>query len=195
MAEISQESGVRSQESGDRKEKIVHKKKIELLMEIEEKDAKIEEYLNLAKVIKADFENYKKRQEEERVQLKKIYQREILIEFLNVFDNLERALREGTGNREQGIGNIEKIIDGIGLVKKGFEEILSKFGVKRIETIGHSFSPKFHTAILSIPTKEQREGIILEEVQSGWKDNDFCLRPASVIVSKGWEEEASQKAE
>ncbi|MEW6103640.1 MAG: nucleotide exchange factor GrpE [bacterium] len=168
--------------------KHIRKKKVELLTEIEEKDAQISEYLNLAKVIKADFENYKKRTIEEKQQLKKIYQREILVEFLTIFDNLERALKQGTGD-------IEKIIEGIGFVKKEFENILLKNGIKRIETIGYEFSPKFHIAILSIPTKEQKEGMILEEVQSGWSDGDFCLRPASVIVSKEWQEEALQKVE
>ncbi len=203
--EESQESGVGSRESEERRQKITHKKKIELLMEIDEKDAKIEEYLSLAKTLKADFENYKKRQEEEKGQLKKIYQTEIILEFLPIFDNLERALNQESGVKSQESGvrsqesrvksqesgdNIEKIIEGITLVKKGFEDILEKNGVTRIKTIGCEFSPRLHIAILSMPTKEQNGGIILEEIQSGWVYNDFCLRPASVVVSKKWEEEA-----
>lgn len=179
-----------SQKSEDKKQKPVHKKKIELLMEIEEKDAKIEglqkqsnEYLDLAKRLKADFENYKKREQEERSQLKGIYQNEILLEFLSIFDNLERALKEE-----------EKLKDGVLLIKKEFENILLKRGLTRIETTGCKFSPKLHTAILSIPTKDKESGMILEEVQSGWLYNELCLKPALVVVSKEWEE-ASEKGE
>jgi len=165
--------------------KTLKKTKKELLMELSEKDEKIEEYLNLAKTIKADFENYKKRIEEEKRQLKNIYQMEVFLEFLPIFDNIERALKEET----------KDIKDGVLLIKKEFENILLKKGFKRIQTIGCEFSPNLHTAILSIPTKEKRGGIILEEVQSGWVCGDFCIRPASVIVSKEWEEEALEKRE
>lgn len=171
--------------------KISRKKKIELLMEIEEKDARIEqlekeknEYLDIAKRLKADFENYKKREREERNQLKEAYQNEIILEFLTIFDNLERAGKEE---------DKEKIKEGIVLIKKEFENILSKRNLVRIKTIGCEFSPKLHTAILSIPTKE-REGIIVEEVSSGWLSNGVCLKPALVVVSKGWEE-GSEKGE
>lgn len=173
------------------KQKIVHKKKIELLSEIEERDKKIEElerqreeYLDLAKRLKADFENYKKREEAEKGQLKELYQREVLLEFLTIFDSLERALKEDP----------QRLKDGLLLIKKEFENLLSRRNIKRIETVGTFFSPTLHTAILSIPTKDKESGIILEEVQSGWHCNGICIKPALVVVSKEWEE-ALQKGE
>lgn len=172
------------------KQKIAHKKKIELFTEISEKDKKIDElekqsseYLDLAKRLKADFENYKKREQEEKSQLKGAYQMEILLEFLSIFDNFERALKEEKA---------EKLKDGILLIKKEFERLLLKRNFTRIETIGASFSPKFHTAILSIPTKDKESGIILEEVQSGWHCNGVCVKPALVVVSKEWEEDLQE---
>lgn len=185
MVEIETQRVKEAEEKGKRTSTLHRKKKIELLMEIEEKDKVIEglekekeEYLDVAKRLKADFENYKKREIAEKNQLKEAYQNEIILDVLPIFDNLERALKEE---------NKEKLRDGLLLIKREFENLLLKRNVVRIETIGCEFSPKLHNVILSIPSKE-KEGIILEEVESGWVSGGVCLKPAVVIVSKGCEE-------
>ncbi|HAW50083.1 TPA: nucleotide exchange factor GrpE [bacterium] len=162
--------------------KIKRKKKIELIAEIEEKDVQIEEYLNLARRIKADFENYKKQQEKQSKELKNIYQSNVIFELLPVYDNLERALNQRSGDTE-------KFIEGISFIKKQFEDILAKIGAQRIKAIGEEFDPRFHVALSAIPSKEHKENSIIDEIQSGWLYNEICIRPSQVIIGAKWQEE------
>ena len=141
--------------------------------------AEKQEMMNTLVRRQADFENFKKRVEKEKVQDR---QRgiEIMIEqMLPVLDAFDRALAGPlTG------GNAD--------YRKGFEMIraqmwagLAKQGVARIDTDGKEFDPNLHHAIESVPGTEHAEGIVVGEMQPGYTFNGRVLRPAMVRVSAG----------
>lgn len=152
-----------------------HKTKKDLLLEIEEKDRKIEEYLDLAKRTKADFENYKKQKEKEYLSIRKNTEANLILEFLAIFDSLERAAKEN---------DHEKLREGLGFILRQFSEILKNKQIERLKTDKEQFSPSFHTAIATCPTHEDHDGKIIEELQAGFLLSGNLLRPAQVIVGK-----------
>ena len=158
--------------------------KKDLLLEIEEKDRKIEEYLDLAKRTKADLENYKKQKEREYLSLRKSIEANLILEFLAIFDSLERASKEKEG---------EKLREGLGFILRQFSELLKTKQIERLKTDKEPFSPSFHTAIATCPTHEDHDGKIIEELQAGFLFSGNLLRPAQVIVGKKREELRSEK--
>ena len=141
--------------------------------------AEKQEMMNTLVRRQADFENFKKRVEKEKVQDR---QRgiEIMIEqMLPVLDAFDRALAGPVTG-----GNAD--------YRQGFEMIraqmwngLAKQGLVRIETDGKEFDPNLHHAIESVPGTEHAEGIVVGEMQPGYMFNGRVLRPAMVRVSAG----------
>jgi molecular chaperone GrpE len=126
----------------------------------------------------ADFDNYRKRVTREKEELTRASRETIITALLPSLDNLERALEhspEGT-----------PLHDGLLQVQKQFERALTDFGLLEIIAApGSPFDPNLHEAISHIESKDQPEGAILQQIQSGYKLADRLLRPARVVVSKG----------
>jgi molecular chaperone GrpE len=133
----------------------------------------------------ADFINYRKRVEEERQEWSRLAELKILLEFLTIFDNLERAfchLKEGTKKEILARKELENWFRGVEFVKKQFLEKLKSFGLERIETKGLKFDPKTMEAVSMAegPTDQ-----VTAETESGWLYKGRVIRPAKVIVGKG----------
>lgn len=149
--------------------------KKELLLLLEEKDKKIEEYLDLAKRIKADFENYKKQKEKEYISIRKTAEANLILEFLSIFDSLERAGKEKES---------EKLREGLEFILRQFSEILKSKQIEKIKTDKEQFNPSSHMAIATCPVPEDHDGRIIEELQAGFLLSGNLLRPAQVVVGK-----------
>ena len=120
----------------------------------------------------ADFENYKKRMQNEKAALAKFANETLLSEMLPILDNFGRALEH------------TEIKEGLLLVKKQMEDVFKKFGVKEVETEGKIFDPHFHEAVQKIDSNKP-ENEIVEVMQKGYILNGRLIRPAMVIISKG----------
>ena len=132
------------------------------------------QYIRLA----ADFDNYRKRQAQERENLLKYGAEETLKKLIEVLDNFDRA--------QKAIENIEdckQIKDSFNLVCNQMKETLTKLGLEIIETEGKEFDPNFHEAVMQTPTSEHEEGTIIAELQKGYKIGDKVLRAALVNVA------------
>ncbi len=132
----------------------------------------------------AEFENYRKRIERERSE---IYQRgrdDVLLQFLPVVDNFERAL----SSLEKSEGDAEALRDGVELIHKQFIDALSKFGLKAVEAVGQAFDPHVHEAVTTEATDKHKENTVIEEFQRGYKIGDRLLRPAKVKVASSPEQ-------
>jgi len=148
--------------------------------ELEELNKK---YLRLA----ADFENYKRRMTKEKADSIAYGNEELIKEFLNVMDNLKRAL-EHTQHQD----DVKPIIDGVKLVLKQFMSMLEKFGVQTIDASkGKEFDPMLHQAIEHTESSEIKPGLVLSEMLPGYTLKERLLRPALVVVSKDAEESSS----
>ncbi len=128
--------------------------------------------------LSADFDNFRRRVERERGELRAAVARELLASLLPAYDNLERALKALTAEIDEGLAK------GLEMTRKSFLDGLAAQGVVRVPTTGHPFDPTIHEAIQSTPDASP-EGTVLEEYQAGFQWGDRVLRAALVKVSSG----------
>lgn len=154
-------------------------------IDIERKVASLTEELSTEKErvlrISADFDNFRKRTERERLSLVTNAQGEVVENLLSVLDNFERAKTQIKTATE----GEEKINNSYQNIYKQFMEILGSLGVVPVETTGKPFDPMLHEAIMREDSAEFEEGIVLEEYRKGFKLGDRLLRPSMVKVSAG----------
>ncbi|XVF06714.1 hypothetical protein REPUB_Repub06bG0074500 [Reevesia pubescens] len=131
--------------------------------------------------ISADFDNFRKRTDRERLSLVTNAQGEVLENLLPVLDNFERAKAQIKVETE----GEEKINNSYQSIYKQFMEILGSLGVEPVETVGNPFDPMLHEAIMREDSSEFEESIILQEFRKGFKLGDRLLRPSMVKVSAG----------
>lgn len=131
--------------------------------------------------ISADFDNFRKRTERERLSLMTNVQGEVIESLLPVLDNFERAKTQIKVETE----GEDKINNSYQSIYKQFWEILNSLGVEAVETVGNPFDPMLHEAIMSEDSMEFEEGIIIQEFRKGFKLGERLLRPAMVKVSVG----------
>jgi molecular chaperone GrpE len=127
----------------------------------------------------AEFENFRRRIERERSDAYQRARVEVLVEFLPVVDNFERAL----SSLENSGGDAEALRHGVELIHKQFKDALTKFGLEPVEAIGQTFDPHLHEAVTIEPTDKHKENTVIEEFQRGYKIGDKLLRPAKVKVA------------
>lgn len=129
--------------------------------------------------IAADFDNFRKRSRKEIEEVRRRTVEDTLREVLPIIDNLERAA-EST----QGATDVKAVADGVHMVLRGFEEIASRLGLKRVQSMGNMFDPTLHDAMQQQETDEHPPGTIVAEVVPGYKLGDRLLRPAMVVVAR-----------
>lgn len=127
----------------------------------------------------AEFENYRKRVERERSELYQHGRDDVLLQFLPVVDNFERAL----SSLETSEGDAEALRHGVELIHKQFKDALSKFGLEAVEAVGQTFDPHVHEAVTTEATDKHKENTVIQEFQRGYRIGDRLLRPAKVKVA------------
>merc|ERR1711988_1234418 len=132
----------------------------------------------------AENENLRKRTAKEIEQIKKYGHISLLRDFLNVVDNMERAIQSSSSENQSQIG-VKNLLDGIEIVLKEMKSLLDKNQIKKIEPLHEKFDYNFHQAMFEAPSSEYDEGLILEVIQPGYILHDRLIRPAMVGVSKG----------
>ncbi len=132
------------------------------------------QYIRLA----ADFDNYRKRQEQEKEALLKYGAENTLKKMIEVLDNFERGLKA-----IETVQDCEKVKECYNLAYKNFTDVLTKAGLEQIKAEGEQFDPNFHEAIMQTPTSEKPEHTIIAELQKGYKLGDKVLRPTLVNVA------------
>ncbi len=125
----------------------------------------------------ADYQNYKRRMEEERREVARLASVSLIINLLPLMDDIERALR----NVDPKIAGLTWI-DGIWMIYRKFEAVLQNAGVTEIEADAQQFDPTVHEAISEV---DGDEGKVVSVVQKGYKLGDRVIRPAMVVVGKG----------
>tara|TARA_B100000886_G_scaffold266086_1_gene190421 strand:+ start:742 stop:1347 length:606 start_codon:yes stop_codon:yes gene_type:complete len=130
--------------------------------------------------IAAEKENLQKRFDREKDNLIKYGNEKVLSGLLGVIDNLDLTLNAIVNDEDEKVKNIYV---GIEMVKQQFSDLLTNNGLEEIKSVGEKFDPNFHEALMQ--REEGNEaGIILEEVQKGYRLNGRVLRAAKVIISK-----------
>ncbi|MEY3921268.1 MAG: hypothetical protein RL634_1029 [Bacteroidota bacterium] len=128
----------------------------------------------------ADFDNFKRRNAKERVDLIQTAGREVIQSMLEVLDDCERAEKQ-----MQQSEDLHQIREGIGLVFTKFRNALQSKGLKEMKSVGEEFNPDFHEAITEIPvTDEKMKGRVVDEVEKGYTLNEKIIRFSKVVVGK-----------
>lgn len=132
------------------------------------------QYIRLA----ADFDNYRKRQEQEREALLKYGAENTIKKFIEVLDNFDRGLKA-----IETVEDCDKVKECYNLAYKNFTDVMKKVGVEPIDAEGQIFDPNFHEAVMQTPTADKPEHTIIAELQKGYKLGDKVLRPSLVNVA------------
>src|SRR5260370_562620 len=119
--------------------------------ELEKEKAKADDYLRRLQYLQADFENYRKRVEKEMSDNRQFGNQRLLSDLIIVNDELELALREAEESKEN-----PTILEGVGMVHKRLQTILSKEGLEKIQSAGSKFNPNLHDAPLQLASDETR---------------------------------------
>jgi molecular chaperone GrpE len=146
--------------------------------ELEKEKAKADDYLRRLQYLQADFENYRKRVEKEMSDNRQFGNQRLLSDLIIVNDELELALREAEESQES-----PTIVEGVGMVHKRLQTLLSKEGVEKIQSLGSRFNPDLHDAALRVES-DKEDGTIVEEIRQGYTLKGKVLRPSIVKVAE-----------
>ena len=127
---------------------------------------------------RADFFNYRKRVERDRQRERTVAGEEKAMEFIPVLDNLDRALAVKPDS------DGKTVLEGVAMVRRQFLSVLESMGVEPVPTVGYPFSPELHDAVAAEETDDpEKNGIVIEEIQTGYRTKERTLRPAKVKVA------------
>lgn len=127
----------------------------------------------------AEFENYKRRTEQELSAFSKYAHEQLIVDLLPVLDDFERSLQISKERREFG-----PFYKGVELIYKKFSDLLESKGVKPIEAEGKPFDVDLHNALMQVPKDNVDPNTVIEEVEKGYLYNEKVIRYAKVIVAK-----------
>jgi molecular chaperone GrpE len=155
--------------------------RLALCEQLEQSQAKADEYLDGWQRARAEFANYRRREEQRRQQMEGSIQARVLANFLPVMDDLDRAfLAVPKEVRDTAWG------EGLSLVGHKLQAAMAKEGVSCMDVQpGDLFDPNYHQAVLHGPSPEYGEGQIVDVLQCGYMLQEMVLRPAMVHVSSG----------
>lgn len=163
------------------KSEIIELDDIEALKQaLAEEKEKADDYLANWQRAQADFINYKKRTEQEKAEIGERANAMLLLLLLPVLDDLERALSSMPDEPAE-----LSWAGGIHLIKRKFRAILEAQGLSQIKAIGEPFDPNLHEAAI---VSKGKAGIVIDELQKGYKFRDKVIRPARVSVGSGEED-------
>lgn len=135
------------------------------------------EFDNRYKRLQADFDNFRRRTNQEKEQLSGFVKGNVLADLLPVLDNFERAVQSPAE------GDAKTFLDGFVMIHQNLMATLQKHGLEPIEAVGQPFDPNLHQAIMRVETDEYPEDTVVEVLQTGYTVDGRCIRPAMVKIS------------
>jgi molecular chaperone GrpE len=158
-----------------------------LQAELEQVQAQAAEYLDGWQRARAEFANYKKRVEAERVELRRSSTEALLLKLLPVIDDFERAFQALPEDSTEAVW-----VDGLAMILRKLQAILESQDVTPIEAAGQPFDPLWHEAVMQEETDEHPDGYVTEEMQRGYRLGDRVLRPSMVKVASNTNESGDE---
>ena len=146
--------------------------------EFEDKIKKLEEALLRNQ---AELMNFKRRKEEETSRMLKYAEEDIILGFLPILDNIERAISMDDEDLED---EVSKFLEGFKMIYAQIKNLLEKFEVKEIECLNEQFDPTYHQAVFTGKDENYDSGIVLEVLQKGYMYKDKVIRPSMVKVNE-----------
>lgn len=132
--------------------------------------------------VKADFENHKRRTDEERFKIAGVAQAEVVLKLLPVIDSFERAFATVPSEVEK-----TDWYKGVTAIHQQFEKMLEDLGISRIKSVGEPFDPAVHEAVANESSDKFDKETVSEEFEAGYRYGDEVIRHSKVKVSSGKE--------
>lgn len=145
---------------------------------IEELTRQRDEFRDMVKGVRAEFENYQKRQQRELAAERRFAQAPLALDLLPAIDNLDRAVQSARKAGDNG-----PLAAGVQMVVQQILDQLKRHGIVRMEAIHQPFDAARHTAVTQLPSTDHPAMTVLEVFESGYMHHDRVLRPASVAVA------------
>lgn len=142
-------------------------------------EAELVEKENRVLRLQADFDNYRRRVRLDQEAGEKYRAQSLVSDVLPALDNFERALKVETDNDQ-----MKSILQGMEMVYRQLEEAVKKEGVEVIESVGQSFDPYLHQAVMQVEDSNFEPNTVVEEFQKGYKLKDRVIRPSMVKVNQ-----------
>ncbi|WP_044934935.1 MULTISPECIES: nucleotide exchange factor GrpE [unclassified Pseudobutyrivibrio] len=175
-AEVTEASEENTSEESSKEEKDGKKPFKKKEKKKDKRDEQIEQLTDRVTRQMAEFENFRRRTEQEKAQMFGNGAKAIIEKVLPVVDNFERGL----ATVEEGA---DPFADGMLMIYKQLLTTLEEAGVKPIEAVGKEFNPDFHNAVMHVEDEEVGENIVVEEFQKGYMYNDSVVRHSMVKVA------------
>ena len=144
---------------------------------VEDTEEAVVDATQVLEELKADFDNFRRRTNQEKEQLSGFVKGNVLADLLPVLDNFERAVQSPAE------GDAKTFLDGFVMIHQNLMATLQKHGLAPIEAVGQPFDPNLHQAIMRVETDEYPEDTVVEVLQTGYTVDGRCIRPAMVKVS------------
>ncbi|MFE6167612.1 nucleotide exchange factor GrpE [Viridibacillus arvi] len=181
-----EENTVVEEQLNEQEENVVDAEAVEATPELtveEQHQAALEQKLDESESrflrLRADYDNLKRRTQAERIAQEKYRAQNLLTDLLPVLDNFERALQV-----EATTEDAESMKKGIEMVYRSLIEATTKEGLEPVASEGEAFDPNIHHAVMQEQDDSKEQGIVLQELQKGYKLKDRILRPAMVKVNE-----------
>ena len=183
-----------SSESKSKTEKEEQKKTVTELKKEESPEEKLKTVQDKLLRTMAEMENQRRRFEKEKKEAFEFGGFNFAAESLLLLDNIDRAIVSFKNDESlKNNKDLNKIIDGIEIVKKDLVSIFKKNGIETIECINKKFDPNFHQAMLELEDNTKETGTVVQEIQKGYMMKDRLLRPSLVGITKKREEKAEKE--
>lgn len=137
----------------------------------------------------AEFENYKRRTENDQLNLLKYSAESFIVKLLPVVDDFERSI-----DHMDSAKDVESIKQGVTLIYNKLMKILSEQGVEKIEAVGKPFDVEYHEAMLQRKAEDVEPHTVLDEIEKGYMYKDKVIRHSKVIVSEDLDEESASSS-
>ncbi|HWR42761.1 nucleotide exchange factor GrpE [Sporomusa sp.] len=174
--ETGQETGAETA-SADNPEICFNPGDVEQFMSaLNEKSRLLDEMTDRYKRLQADFDNFRRRTRQEKEELSAVVAERIICELLPVVDNFERATASAATD-------VDTLATGVQMIFRQLNNALCQLGVEPVNAVGNIFDPSQHEAVMRVEDVSQPDGMVIEELQKGYKVNGRVIRPSMVKVA------------
>ena len=171
-----EETPSESKEESSQEEECEDDELAKLKKDLEEKDEEIIELKSHIQRLQADFDNFRKQNDKQKQDLIKFANEGLIVKFLDVYEDMERALENST--------NEEELREGLELIYSKMKNTLEKEGVEEIPAVGEKFDPFKHEALLTVDSPDHENNEIVDELMKGYTLKDKVIKYSKVRVCK-----------
>lgn len=159
-----------------------------LQKQLDESEKLVSSYKDQLLRLAAEFENFKKRVEQDKIEFIKFSNEKIIKELLPILDDFSRALANGKATPD-----FDAFYRGVDLIYQKLLKLLESKGVKPIESVGKEFDVTYHDVLMQVPRSDVKPHTIIEEVERGYMLHDRVIKHAKVIVAGETKQEENEQ--